>query len=261
MIRKNFLVYAVKETRISATAFLFSTMAKDPAFLFYPGDWLGGTMVMSLEQKGAYITLLVFQFNNGRFSEADAVQLIGTENWLKIRSKMTKKNDLFYNKRLDEEILKRRKHSEHQRDNVNKRWEKRYYDGNTIVLPLENENENSIVLDDSNTKNGKVVKVDQGKKASRGRKQKKFEPPTEAEVREYFSINGYKPEAGSKAFRFYQTGGWIDSRGNPVKNWKQKMIAVWFKDENRAPPEVPSILSDWRNEMLEKERLQNEKKL
>ena len=27
-------------------------MAKDPAFLFYPGDWLGGTMGMTLEEKG-----------------------------------------------------------------------------------------------------------------------------------------------------------------------------------------------------------------
>lgn len=39
-------------------------MAKDPAFLFYPGDWLGGTMGMSLTQKGAYFHLLMVQFNN-----------------------------------------------------------------------------------------------------------------------------------------------------------------------------------------------------
>ncbi|MHA2039809.1 MAG: hypothetical protein ACW98X_25615, partial [Promethearchaeota archaeon] len=40
-------------------------MAKDPAFLFYPGDWLGGTMLFSRAHKGAYMDLLMAQFNNG----------------------------------------------------------------------------------------------------------------------------------------------------------------------------------------------------
>jgi uncharacterized protein YdaU (DUF1376 family) len=38
-------------------------MAKDPAFLFYPTDWLGGTMGMTFEQKGAYMNFLMLQFN------------------------------------------------------------------------------------------------------------------------------------------------------------------------------------------------------
>jgi len=38
-------------------------MAKDPAFLFYPNDYIGGTMGMTFEEKGAYIELLMLQFN------------------------------------------------------------------------------------------------------------------------------------------------------------------------------------------------------
>ena len=34
-------------------------MAKDPAFLFYPGDWIGGTMGMTFEEKGAYMEILM----------------------------------------------------------------------------------------------------------------------------------------------------------------------------------------------------------
>lgn len=36
-------------------------MTKSPAFLFYPGDWLGGTLGMTLEEKGAYMELLILQ--------------------------------------------------------------------------------------------------------------------------------------------------------------------------------------------------------
>lgn len=36
-------------------------MSKDPAFLFYPKDWIEGTAEFTLEQKGAYIDLLSFQ--------------------------------------------------------------------------------------------------------------------------------------------------------------------------------------------------------
>ena len=43
-------------------------MAKDPAFLFYPNDWLGGTMGMTFEEKGAYMELLMMQFNRGHMT-------------------------------------------------------------------------------------------------------------------------------------------------------------------------------------------------
>lgn len=62
--------------------------------------------------------------------------------------------------------------------------------------------------------------------------EKKFVPPTLAEVRQYFSDKGYCEEAANKAYDYYLAGGWKDSKGKRVKNWKQKMIAVWFKPEN-----------------------------
>lgn len=62
---------------------------------------------------------------------------------------------------------------------------------------------------------------------------KKFEPPTEDEVRSYFLENGYSEWAASKAWRHYELGHWTDASGKPVKNWKQKMHTNWFKDENK----------------------------
>ena len=63
---------------------------------------------------------------------------------------------------------------------------------------------------------------------------KKFIPPTLPEVVKYFFENGYSIESAKKAFEYYSVANWKDSKGNQVQNWKQKMVAVWFKDENRA---------------------------
>jgi hypothetical protein len=61
----------------------------------------------------------------------------------------------------------------------------------------------------------------------------KFTPPTLLEVQNYFKENGYTLESSTKAFNYYDTAQWKDSKGNKVKSWKQKMQGVWFKDENK----------------------------
>jgi hypothetical protein len=43
-------------------------------------------------------------------------------------------------------------------------------------------------------------------------------------------------ELANKAFKYYETGNWKDGKGNQVKNWKQKMQSVWFKEENKEKP-------------------------
>lgn len=96
-------------------------MAKDPAFLFYPGDWLGGTMGMTFEEKGAYFELLIFQFNCGSFTEAQAKQVLSicsASVFHKVIQKFSKSGNLYFNKRLAEEIEKRKKFSESRRNNA-----------------------------------------------------------------------------------------------------------------------------------------------
>ena len=87
-------------------------MGKDPAFLFYPGDWLGGTITFSLAQKGAYMDLLMAQFNSGHLSENDIKQVLGADHenlWEgRLKAKFgTDVNGLYFNQRLDLEIQKR----------------------------------------------------------------------------------------------------------------------------------------------------------
>lgn len=64
------------------------------------------------------------------------------------------------------------------------------------------------------------------------RKQKKFVPPTLDEVKAYIAEKGYHVDAET-FYQFYNVDQWIDSNGNPVKSWKQKLITWESKDKNK----------------------------
>lgn len=120
-------------------------MAKDPAFLFYPNDWLGGTIGMNFDLQGAYLTLLILQFNKGEFSEQQALNVVGEKRWIELKEKFETDGSLFWNIRLRDEHAKRKRFSEHQRENVKKRYQTTYQNSTkppTNNLPLENEDEN-----------------------------------------------------------------------------------------------------------------------
>ena len=71
---------------------------------------------------------------------------------------------------------------------------------------------------------------------------KEFTPPTLEEVKTWFIENGSTAEAGAKAWQYYTDGDWIDSKGTPVKNWRQKMRGGrWLEDKpngQNKPEEV-----------------------
>ena len=82
-------------------------------------------------------------------------------------------------------------------------------------------------------------------------KERKFIKPTLEEVKKYCleRHNGVDPK---KFIDFYEANDWTDSRGNKVKNWKQKVI-TW---EGRQPEKKSSNdidLPDWFNRDLDKE--------
>lgn len=94
-------------------------------------------------------------------------------------------------------------------------------------------NQNEVTLSDTNQHlvneavnvnvNGNVngnVKVTKEKKSIQ---KKKFEPPTIDEVKQWFIEQGSTAEAGAKAWQYYNDGEWIDAKGQPVRNWRQKM--------------------------------------
>lgn len=98
-------------------------MAKDPAFLFYPNDWLGGTMTLTRHQKGCYIDLLVAQFNSGPLSLEKIKTLLGADygsSWPTLQEKFTYEEGRFFNERLETEKVKRRDYVARQSENGRK---------------------------------------------------------------------------------------------------------------------------------------------
>ena len=100
---------------------------KTPAVLWYYQDFESGTMLMTMEEKGIYITLLDLQNIKGHFSEEDIQRLLpnyytakGPKKALaKVLEKFAEDRiGKYFNKRMEEEIKRRVKFSESRSSNA-----------------------------------------------------------------------------------------------------------------------------------------------
>lgn len=66
---------------------------------------------------------------------------------------------------------------------------------------------------------------------------KKFIPPTLDEVKAYVKERNSNVDP-NKFFEYYEAGGWIDGKGNPVRNWKQKLL-TWEKKDGTQSRNAP----------------------
>lgn len=97
-------------------------MAKDPAFLFYPGDYISGTMHLDFECKGAYMDLLMLQFNKDRMTFHMIKQVLGHKFehiWPHLFDKFSEKDGFYWNERLRYEKENRANFCKSRRNNVN----------------------------------------------------------------------------------------------------------------------------------------------
>ena len=90
-------------------------MGRDPAVLFYTSDFLTGTITMSYEHRGMYITLLCYQHQKGFLTEKDLKFVC--ENAQDICEKFELIDGKFYNKRMKDEAERRSAFSESRRKN------------------------------------------------------------------------------------------------------------------------------------------------
>lgn len=216
---------------------------KDPAFLFYPADWMGGTMTMSRAHKGAYMDLLMCQFNQGHMTYDDVKTILGTDYetmWEKLKTKfITDDAGLYYNKKLNDEILKRKSFTDSRRKNL----EGKHPHMEPHMVPhtdkrMVNVNEDDNVIKDE-TDNKGTIKGKKGKK--------EFTPPTIEEFKKYFVENGFTEELATRAYKGYEAADWHDSEGKKISSWKQKAQHVWFNDRNKQQspkPQEPESPSD-----------------
>lgn len=92
-------------------------MAKDPAFLFYPGDFNTGTQFFTDEQVGKYMRLLMAQHQHGHLSENQVIHICKSYD-NHIMNKFSKDpTGLWYNERLEIEVTKRKNYIESRSKN------------------------------------------------------------------------------------------------------------------------------------------------
>lgn len=111
----------------------------------------------------------------------------------------------------------------------------------SLWLLGEDETENVHLLpanSDLQTANADLLPANDTKskvKKSKGKvKESKVHIPTREEVREYVKSRNSSVDP-DKFFDFFDAGEWVDSKGNPVLNWKQKLITWESKSKEKKP--------------------------
>jgi len=195
---------------------------KDPALLFYPSDFLSGCMLMNMEQRGKYITLLCQQFLSGHLPAED-VELIcgGFDN--RVMSHFKKdENGCYYNERLEDEQNKRKAYSESRANNRRKK--------DTSFSNVDDVNNTSFSyqadMGNGNTNGNENI----NESANVKEKTAKFVPPTVSEVADYCRERNNNVDA-ERFVDYYTSNGWMVGKVK-MKDWKSA-VRTWEKKDGK----------------------------
>lgn len=131
-------------------------MAKDPAFLFYSQDFMGGISGLTMEERGQYITMLCLQHQSasGSINEKTIRLSVGSVSVDVLNKFIKDENGELYNERLRTEIEKRTQYAESRRLNGLKGGRPKNH-MQTICKPYEeaykNHTENENINENINT--------------------------------------------------------------------------------------------------------------
>ena len=231
-------------------------MAKDPAVLFYTSDFLTGCALMSMAQRGKYITLLCLQHQQGHLSEEDMLDVCGAVD-PKIWRKFKQDDDgLFYNERMDQEQIKRQNYALSRSENGKKGGRPKKHNeseseaSENHMLSIckayekhtENENINTLSL------NRDIKSIDK----SNSNKDKEtdiytFKAPTVEEVAEYCSERGNNVDA-ERFVSYYTANGWRVGK-NPMQDWRAA-VQSWESNgiANEKKTAVPELAKSFEND-------------
>jgi uncharacterized protein YdaU (DUF1376 family) len=190
---------------------------KSPAFQFYADDFLAGTMTMTNEERGAYITLLCIQWSKGSISKIDfdrVAMAMPPHSQAICQSKFElDDNGNLRNRRLEGEREKQAAYRQKQTDNAKKRWV-----GNATAyataLPTDMPNVCSPSPSPSSTP------VDNNYSLNRG-----FVEPTRDEVALQAAKIGMAETEVDKFLAYYGSNGWRVGK-NRMKSWPHA-LAGW----------------------------------
>ena len=200
-------------------------MAKNfPYFKFTVSEWMTGDIVFeSLSTQGLFINICalcsLYWQRDGNLSIYDINKRY--KNPIELNDLINKfieiENDKISIKFLDEQLIDANHVSKVNSENGKKSAEKRA----TVQRAL---NENPATAQRISTKKNKI------KEEEEEEEEKEINID---DIKIYFLQNGYSENSAKKFYDYYSIANWKDSKGNQVKNWKQKAQAVWFKPENK----------------------------
>ena len=125
-------------------------MAKDPAFLFYTNDFQSGAQFFTNEQVGKFLRLLMAQHQHGHLSEKQLMLISQSYDDEVMQKFVQDEQGLFYNKRLETEIGRRKKFTDSRSKNklgkVKSKEDEPKTTDKTGAAPAVNTNQNSLVL-------------------------------------------------------------------------------------------------------------------
>ncbi len=190
-------------------------MAKDPAVLFYTGDFLAGTSFFTDEQKGQYITLLCQQHQLGTIPKNHMINVCKSYDNPVISKFELDEDGNYYNKRMRLEAEKRRTFCASRSNNLSGRPKKKSYADaydNHTEMRMGNGNDNG-------NKDVSEVKIKQ--------KVATFKPPTLDEVVAYCKDRNNSIDAET-FIAHYTANGWKRNGGVKITDWKACII-TWEK--------------------------------
>lgn len=210
---------------------------KDPAMLFYTSDFLTGVQLMSMKERGQYITLLCLQQQRGHMTEREMTKAVGKLS-PELRSKFITDDDgKLYNKRAEHEIQRREAHSKRQSQNIAARWNKQNggsgtTSGNTVVLPLETEIEIETEIE-------RVIKDDKSSKGNINTSIMRFIPPSIEEVTAYCKERGNAVDP-HQFIDHYTANGWHVGK-QKMRDWRAA-VRTWerYPDWNKKGKREPT---------------------
>ena len=104
-----------------------------------------------------------------------------------------------------------------------------------------NDSDNLDITNLKETCNEVITSDNKGKEIKKKKKKENniFIPPKLQDVIDYCNERNNGVDA-KRFYDSYEVADWIDSKGEPVKNWKQKIINVWEKNKDLNPQQQRS---------------------
>ena len=197
-------------------------MAKNfPYFKFTVSEWMTGDIVFeSLSTQGLFINICALYWQrDGNLTIEDINKRYKNPAELSdlINRFVEVENDMISIKFLDEQLIDANHVSKVNSENGKKSAESR-----ANAKRLLNDRSTTVQrISTKKNKNEIRIKEEEEKEININ------------DIKLYFFENGYSEITAQKFYDYYSVASWKDSKGNKVKNWKQKAQAVWFKDENK----------------------------